>query len=289
VLLGFLYRGARIGHLGSWYLELTWINLFPFSLGVSYSPTFCDVVITCPLALIINTIFYSWFKGYALFSWCLLSWWQQWWLQIEVLWWWWWSLQWLIGKSVSSCFGHHFLKTFVLLLRSSIWFKKHLWDCKGEILLCFITYVSWKKYLWIHGWEISFCFVYLRELKKNHLWTHKCAISFFLLFLCESKKPSVQYQLFSSPMWMKKPTCGPVIMQPFFYIMCVKKTSCGSTSVEYSFLSSFIGVRKSLASSQGSNVLSCLFILLWLWPSCCSQCNFWHWSSCWFFVRVYVQ
>jgi hypothetical protein len=224
-----------------------------------------------------------------LFSWCLLSWWQQWWLQIEVLWWWWWSLQWLIGKSVSSCFGHHFLKTFVLLLWSSIWFKKHLWDCKGEILLCFITYVSWKKYLWIHGWEISFCFVYLRELKKNHLWTHKCAISFFLLFLCESKKPSVQYQLFSSPMWMKKPTCGPVIMQPFFYIMCVKKTSCGSTSVEYSFLSSFIGVRKSLASSQGSNILSCLFILLWLWPSCCSQCNFWHWSSCWFFVRVYVQ
>jgi hypothetical protein len=33
-----------------------------------------------------------------------------------------------------------------------------------------------------------------------------------------------------------------------------------------------------------------LFILLfWLWPSCCSQCNFWHWSSCWCFLRVYVQ
>jgi hypothetical protein len=90
----------------------------------------------------------------------------------------------------------------------------------------------------------------------------------------------VRYRLFSSPMWIKKTTCGPVIMQ----------TSCGSTSVKYSFLSSFTGVKKSLASSQGSNILSCLFILLfWLWSSYCSQCNFWHWSSCWCFLRVYVQ
>jgi hypothetical protein len=56
MLDGFLDHWARTGGLGSQYLELTLINLFPFYLRESYSPTFCDVVITCPLALIINTI-----------------------------------------------------------------------------------------------------------------------------------------------------------------------------------------------------------------------------------------
>ncbi len=186
MLVGFLDCRARTGDLESWYLELTWTNLFPFSLGVSYSPTFCDVVIICPLALIINTIFYSWSRGYALFSWCLLSWWQQWWLQIEVLWWWWWSLQWLIGKSVSSCFGHHFLKTFVFLFRLSIWLKNTYGIAR--VKYCYASsVVSWKKYLWAHEWEISFCFVYLCELKKNHSWTHKCAIS-IIFFTYVNKK-----------------------------------------------------------------------------------------------------
>ncbi len=225
------------------------------------------------LLLWLSTLyFYSWCRGYVLFSWSLLSWWQQWWLQVEVLWWWWWSLQWLIGKCVSSCFGHHFLKMFVFLLWSFIWFKKHLWDCKNEISLCFITYVNWKKYLWAHRWEISFCFVIYVSWKKNHLWTHKYAISFFFFF-CVSKKNHVCNIIFFTYVNKRNHLWAHYYAIISFTPCALKKTSCGSTSVKYSFLSSFTWVKKS----RGPNILSCLFTLLfWFWPSCCSQCNLWH-------------
>lgn len=119
--------------------------------------------------------------------------------------------------------------------------------------------------MWAHGWEISYCFVHICELKKTI-----CEYHFsFTTWVKKNQVYNINY--FSSPMW-------------------IKKTSCESTSVKHSFLSSFTWVKKSLASSQGSNILSCLFILLfWLWPFCCSQCNFWHWSSSWCFLKVYVQ
>jgi hypothetical protein len=133
------------------------------------------------------------------FSWCLLSWWQQWWLQIEVLWWWWWSLQWLIGKSVSSYFGHHFLKMFVLLLWSSIWFKKHfarvkycdasspIWVEKniyeftgGKYHFFLFIYVNWKKTI-CEPTSVQYHFFFFSHVsKKNQV----CNINYFL-HLCE--------------------------------------------------------------------------------------------------------
>ncbi len=62
--------------------------------------------------------------------------------------------------------------------------------------------------------------------KKSFVNPQVCNIIFF--FLCESRKPSVQYQLFSSPMWIKKTTCEPIIMQSFFlHHMCWKNQVVG--------------------------------------------------------------
>ncbi len=126
------------------------------------------------------------------------------------------------------------LLSFILLLWSSMWFKKHLWDHKCEILLCFVTYVSKKisfrngKYhfalspMWIEEKPLanqqacmSFPFLFCMS-QKNQLWARKCArsflffscvswknhlqackytISFFFLLFCESKKPCVGSQM----------------------------------------------------------------------------------------------
>jgi len=110
----------------------------------------------------------------------------------------------------------------------------------------------------LQGWNI---------VMLHHLWVEKniCELTsgkyHFVLFIYVNWKKiireptNVQYQLFSSPMWIKKVTCGPVIMQSLFlHHVCWKK------QVKCNFLSSFIGVKKSLASSQGSNILSCLLL-----------------------------
>jgi hypothetical protein len=101
---------------------------------------------------------------------------------------------------VFSYFGHHFPKNVIVcpFFRLFMWF---LWNCKFEILLCFITYVNGKKPFMNPQVGSIILFCHLCELKKNHLWICMCVISFFknvvwvgkitfffFLFMCELKK-----------------------------------------------------------------------------------------------------
>ncbi len=187
-------------------------------------------------------------------------------MQIGVLWWWWWSLQWLIGKCVSSCFGHHFLKDVCPFTLIVYMIQKTLIGLKGwNIIMCHYLCELKKKFVSPHVRNIILFCSFL-WIEKNHLWTHKCAISFFS-FLVWVKKTKCAISFFSFLVRVKKTKCAISIIFftyvnkknhlwarnyaiIFFTPHVLKKPSCGSTSVKHSFLSSFIGVKKSLTSSK---------------------------------------
>jgi len=171
-----------------------------------------------------------------------------------VLWWWWWSLQWLIGKCVSSCFGHHFLKDVCPFTLIVYMIQKTLIGLQGWniIMLHYLCELK-KKFVSPHVKNIIL-FCSFMWIEKNHLWTHKCAISFFFLVWVKKTKCAISIIFFTyvnkkNHLWAH----NYVII--FFTPHVLKKPSCGSTSVKHSFLSSFIGVKKSLASSKESNIL----------------------------------
>ncbi len=133
-------------------------------------------------------------------------------MQFEVLW------RWLLQQWLGVLFlilVITFLKMllFVLFFWSFMWF---LWNCKCEILLCFITYVNGKKPFMNPQVGSIILFCHLCELKKNHLRICMCVISFFY-----------------NVVWVGKIT--------FFFLsfhVWVEKITCKLTNVQYNFFSS---------------------------------------------------
>ncbi len=81
---------------------------------------------------------------------------------------------------------------FINLFWSSMWFKKHLWDCKCEISFFLFSYVVKKSLGSLQVCKYHY-FYHISEL-KNDLQVYKNVISFFS-FMCELKKSIVGLQV----------------------------------------------------------------------------------------------
>jgi hypothetical protein len=133
------------------------------------------------------------------------------------------------------------LLLFILLLWSSMWFKKHLWDRKCDILLCFVTYVSKKKSFPNSQMGNIILLCHLCELKKNHLRANKRACHLLSYFA-----------------WVKKTNCGLSNVQDLVYSShaWVEKTICKLVNVQYHFFSfSFVSQKKPCVGSQMCNII----------------------------------